>query len=297
MALVPGKSTGPSKAASGWVTVAKTPASAKSTSQLWPDRIIDSARVGKITPTVPDDWYQRQQAAAKKPSGAKSESSLTAEQKKQAQNLKAIAEYNAQSVRDQLARATAQFDRSDAQHRALAAEQQKQNSRSMANDRFNQLRKLQFSAKSAIGNSGNALQGSQAGNIAEMLRSRNDMDSSEALGTLATNQNAVFNSLADSINQNAVSRMDAESLAENMIREIEADTAAQLNNINQKLYVAPGKGDLNMKSKTTSKVPAMLKPESAGYITSAPTGGYSQTSRSNTGSSYFDRLMSGYGRA
>lgn len=237
-------------------------------------------------------------AGTTKASSAKADTGPTADQKKQAANLLAIAQYNAQSVRDQFNRAAANIELSNQQNRALAATQKKQNSASTANDRFAQFLKLQSSSADVIGSAGNALQGSQAGNLAGMLRRRNNMDTSETLNTLTINQNAVMNALYEALSQNAISLNEAASLAENMLRGIESDTAAQLNTINQKLYVAPGTGKANLGASgfaAPKQVPAS-KPESSGYLSLPPTSSYTPATPANTGSSYFDQLMSGYGR-
>lgn len=251
-----------------------------------------------LTPVKPQPKKPAGAVTAKSASTAKADTGPTADQKKQAANLLAIAQYNAQSVRDQFSRAAANIELSNQQNRALAATQKKQNSASTANDRFAQFLKLQSSSADVIGSAGNALQGSQAGNLAGMLRRRNNMDTSETINTLTINQNAVMNALYEALSQNAISLNEAASLAENMLRGIEADTAAQLNTINQKLYVAPGTGKAKLGAAgfAEPKQVTASKPESSGYLSSPPTSSYAPPTPANTGSSYFDQLMSGYGR-
>lgn len=193
---------------------------------------------------------------------------ITSDQKKAAANLGGIAGYNAQSTKNQLSQARTNFNLADAQNAALAETQYDQNSRKAAGERFVQARKLQSSASDVTNAAGNALNGSGFANLVRMLRDRTDWDNSEVLNTLTQNQNAVRNSLDESINANVLARNDAAMTAEHALRGIEADMSAQLNNINPGLYVAPGTGAANFSSKDMAKnntLPAHLA-ALAGYI-------------------------------
>lgn len=176
---------------------------------------------------------------------------VTERERTAASHQNALAEYNAQSTKNQLSQTLGNYDLSDQQNRALADVQLKQNSRAAAADRFGQNRKLQTSAQAIMGAAGNALNGSSTENLLNMLATRTDLDNAEVWESLTSNQNQVLNALQESLNQNVVSRNDAAINAEKGLRDIEADTAAQLNNINPNLWVAPGEGDANVGSAGT----------------------------------------------
>lgn len=237
-------------------------------------------------------------AAKVKSSGSGVDDKLAAKNKKAAANLALISKYNAKTAMDEFDAARAGYDQADQQNRQSAEVQKKQNSRTSSNDRFAQLLKLQSSASDIIGGAGNAIQGSQAGNLSGMLRRRNNMDSSESLSTLTTNQNAVINALNDALSANAIARNEAAMSVERALRGIEADYAAQLNTIDPSLFIEPGKGKAALGSAgfaDSRKVTPQMA-QLAGYITSAPSSSPVATTQANTGSSYFDQLMNGYNR-
>ena len=146
---------------------------------------------------------------------------------------------SAQNVRDvqhQLNRQLANYDFADAQNRALADVQLRQNSRKGSADRFEAQRDLQAATLGLLGSMGNAMNGSATGNLMGMLGSRNDKENNTFWSQHQTNQDAVENSYQDSLNQNRVARRDAMQSAEKAIRDIEGDWAANLNNINPNLF-------------------------------------------------------------
>lgn len=218
----------------------------------------------------------------------------TADKNRSAGNLGAIAGFNAQSTKDQLARDFERYALSDKQNRQLAELEMDQNSGKAAGERFAQFKKLQSSASSLFGGAGNAMQGSGTGSAIEMLKSRNDLDSGDVLGILTQNQNATRNALNESINANILARNDAAAAAEFQLRAIEADTAAQLNNIDPKLFSKPGTGKANVYSSGVAKRntrPANVA-TSAGYIT--PPAGSIPKAAPTGGSSYYDSLLNSY---
>ena len=226
---------------------------------------------------------------------------VTERERTAASHQNALAEYNAQSTKNQLSQTLGNYDLSDQQNRALADVQLKQNSRAAAADRFGQNRKLQTSAQAIMGAAGNALNGSSTENLLNMLATRTDLDNAEVWESLTSNQNQVLNALQESLNQNVVSRNDAAINAEKGLRDIEADTAAQLNNINPNLWVAPGEGDANVGSAGTydaNRTAANLAQVSC-YL--MPDGAKRQASNLQqpnkvSGNDYYSQLLNSYNR-
>lgn len=212
-----------------------------------------------------------------------------------ARNLGTVANYNATTARWQNDMARRNFDLADQQNRRLADVQFDQNSQKAAGERFAQNKKLQQTARSVIGAAGNGLQGSGTLNLIDMLRNRTDLDSGEVLGILAQNQNAVRNALDESLNANVLSRNEAAATTEAQLRGIEADTAAQLNNIDPDLFVAPGTGAAKQNSANYEKNnrTAANVATRGGYIMPAASTARPAT---RTGTSYYDRLLNSYGR-
>jgi hypothetical protein len=217
-------------------------------------------------------------------------SSAVSNNKAAAGNLGTIAQFNAKSTKDQLARSFENYALSDKQNKQLAELEKKQNSGKAAGERFAQAKKLQGTAASVLGASGNGMQGSGLGNLISMLRTRTDLDTGDVLGILTQNQNATNNALNEALNANILARNDAAATAEFGLRGIEADTAAQLNNIDSKLFVKPGTGAANVGSSGVAKRntrPANVA-TSAGYIL-PPAASRKKTAPAS--SSYFDKLL------
>lgn len=216
----------------------------------------------------------------------------TAEEKASADNLLLIAAANAAAAIAQYDQAMASYAQADAQNAQLAKIEKQQHSKTTASDRFAQLKKLQSSTSGITAAAGNALQGSQTGNMISMLRGRGDLDSTEALDALTLNYNAVSNALDESLNTNAIARNDAASAAEAALREIESDTAAQLNNLDPKLFVAPGTGKANFGATgyaASRLTPANMAKLSGYFMPEAQLPNGNALMRS--GSSYYDSLI------
>jgi len=147
-----------------------------------------------------------------------------------------ISKQNARDVLNQLSRQLSNYDFADAQNRALADTQLRQNSRKNSADRFDAQRDLQNSAMGLLGTMGSAMNGSSTGNFMRMLESRNDRDNNTFWAQHQVNQESVENAYNDSLNQNNVARRDAMQSAEKAIRDIEGDWRANMNNINPNLY-------------------------------------------------------------
>ena len=174
--------------------------------------------------------------------------SVSALERTAAANLSTIAGRNAQTVIDELNRALGVFDQADAQTRQSAGLQQTQASRKAAGERFLQNRRLQSSVAGLAGAAGNALQGNGGAGLADMIRTRTDMDSAENLDILRGNRDMISNAMLEALNTNIFARNEAANRAEVALRGIESDTAAQLNNINPSLFVRPGTGGTNFGS-------------------------------------------------
>lgn len=161
---------------------------------------------------------------------------ITDRERKAAENQTALSKQNVRDVQNQLKRQLANYDFADAQNRALANAQLKQNSRKTSADRFEAQRDLQAATLGLLGSMGSAMNGSSTGNLLRMLESRNDKENNTYWAQLQENQDQVENAYNDSLNQNNVARRDAMQSAEKAIRDIESDWAANLNNINPNLF-------------------------------------------------------------
>lgn len=161
---------------------------------------------------------------------------ITDREQRSANNQTSISAQNVRDVQNQLNRQLANYDFADAQNRALADAQLKQNSRKTSADRFEAQRDLQAATLGLLGSMGTAMNGSSTGNLMRMLESRNDKENNTFWAQHQVNQDAVENAYQDSLNQNRVARRDAMQSAEKSIRDIEGDWAANLNNINPNLF-------------------------------------------------------------
>lgn len=224
---------------------------------------------------------------------------ITSREQTAANNLGSIANYNAQSTRNQLSQQQSNYDLADQQNRALADVERSQNSRKAANDRFAANKKLQTATHGLLGAAGDALNGSSLFELLNMIQTRTDLDNNEVWNILTQNQNAVENAYNEAINQNILSRNDAASNAEYGLRGIESDTAAQLSNINPNLFVNPGEGstsvgaggtyDTNRNAANLAQLGGYLMPDNAAIEATKV-----QTPNKSTGNSYFDRLLNQY---
>jgi len=161
---------------------------------------------------------------------------ITDREQKASENQTAISRQNVRDVQNQLSRQLANYDFADAQNRALADAQLKQNSRKTSADRFEAQRDLQNSALGLLGSMGTAMNGSTVGNLMRMLESRNDKENNTYWAQHQVNQDQVENAYQDSLNQNRVARRDVMQSAEKSIRDIGGDWRANMNNINPNLF-------------------------------------------------------------
>lgn len=161
---------------------------------------------------------------------------VTKRERKASESQTAISKQNIRDVQNQLRRQLANYDFADAQNRALADTQLRQNSRKTSADRFEAQRDLQAATTGLLGSMGSAMNGSSTGNLMSMLRSRNDKENNTYWAQHQENQDQVENSYNDSLNQNNVARRDAMQSAEKAIKDIEGDWRANMNNINPSLF-------------------------------------------------------------
>ena len=199
----------------------------------------------------------------------------TDEQTQAAVKASKIASFNAQTVRDEAIEANRIYGEADKQSRLQAAVQRIQNSKMAAGERFGAQKNMQMSAQQLFANGGAAMMSSGAGGMAQMLRSRADMDQTDVYDTLRGNQEQVDNEMNKTLNDNAFARMEMLNKARGEIRGIEGDTSAQLANIHPDFFQRPGTGDdkasitqnfLSGASLRGVKPPKTTPPSSGGYI-------------------------------
>jgi hypothetical protein len=146
--------------------------------------------------TNPDDWYDQANPNNTNRTNGNTSSdeeetdpyAITDQQRLAAANQTKLARGNRQNVWNQLSRQLATYDYADAQNRALADAQRKQNSRKNDSDRFEAQRDLQSAALGLLGSMGTAMNGSATGNLMQMLESRNDKENNTYLSQLQQNQ-------------------------------------------------------------------------------------------------------------
>ena len=234
---------------------------------------------------------------------------ITSRERQAANNQTSISAQNVRDVQNQLNRQLANYDFADAQNRALADTQLRQNSRKTSADRFEAQRDLQAATLGLLGSMGTAMNGSSAGNLARMLESRNDKENNTYWAQHQVNQDAVENAYQDSLNQNRVARRDAMQSAEKSIRDIESDWAANLNNINPNLFQQGAVGQDSALSSTTAWDENRSQQNNAqisGYVipdnmsaNMTPTGATQPSNAMNTGAprtrlsgnDYFSQMM------
>lgn len=191
---------------------------------------------------------------------------ITPRERKASENQTTLSEQNVRDVQNQLKRQLSNYDFADAQNRALADTQLRQNSRKTSADRFEAQRDLQAATLGLLGTMGSAMNGSTTGNLMDMLRSRNDKENNTYWAQHQVNQDAVENAYNDSLNQNNVARRDAMQSAEKAIRDITNDWRANMNNINPNLFPAAGtSGSMNGTANASNAISgnAALSPDTA----------------------------------
>jgi hypothetical protein len=232
---------------------------------------------------------------------------ITDRERKASENQTAISRQNVRDVQNQLARQLANYDFADAQNRALADTQLKQNSRKTSADRFEAQRDLQNSALGLLGSMGTAMNGSTTGNFMRMLESRNDKENNTYWAQHQVNQDQVENAYQDSLNQNRVARRDAMQSAEKSIRDIESDWRANMNNINPNLFPEKESGPVDDNEELSSSKAwdegkaAQNRSRISGYT--QPDNPYAMAPQYRTetrnrvgGNDYFSQMMNRFNR-
>lgn len=236
---------------------------------------------------------------------------ITDEQQTAADRTRKIADWNRGTVNWSLDQSNKLFDTADKQNALLADKEYIQNRQKTESDRFQAQRSLQNAARGLYNTVGSGLNGSAAGNIANLTMGQQDADNVDYWDTLRQNNNVVDNAYQESVNQNYLNRLSAAADAEARKADIEADTAAALNNINQDLYVSPwtlmkddnvsggstvgsqGTYDRAAASAKKDNTAQNARQSQSGYITSGDplktTGRYSQPSTALN--DYFSRLL------
>lgn len=223
---------------------------------------------------------------------------ITDRERTASENQTAISKQNVRDVQNQLARQLSNYDFADAQNRALANTQLKQNSRKTSADRFEAQRDLQAATLGLLGSMGTAMNGSTTGNLMSMLRSRNDKENNTYWAQHQTNQDQVENAYQDSLNQNNVARRDAMQSAEKAIRDIEGDWRANMNNINPNLFPGgsgsvggddpslsssrPWDDNVNKVKQNNAQMSGYVIPDNRG-AGGTPIGAAARTNQMNTG--------------
>lgn len=193
---------------------------------------------------------------------------ITERERLAAERQKAIQNYNAQSIKNQLDQQLSNFDFANRQNRNLADVQLKQNSRKTSSDRFEAQRDLQNAALGMFGSMNQAMNGSTVGNFMRMLENRNDKENNTYWTQHQVNQDQVENSYDEAVNQNNVAKNDAVTNAEKALRDTQADLSVNLSNINPNLYEAPGENsaDLGANGYADAKRVAENNARLSGYI-------------------------------
>lgn len=235
---------------------------------------------------------------------------ITDRERQAANNQTSISAQNVRDVQNQLNRQLANYDFADAQNRALADTQLRQNSRKTSADRFEAQRDLQAATLGLLGSMGTAMNGSSTGNLMRMLESRNDKENNTYWAQHQVNQDAVENAYQDSLNQNRVARRDAMQSAEKSIRDIEGDWAANLNNINPNLFqqgaVGGNENELSSRTAWDENRSQQNNAQISGYVipdnmsaNKTPTGATQPSNAMNVGTprtrlgsnDYFSQMM------
>ena len=221
---------------------------------------------------------------------------VTDEERTAANRSAAIAKYNADTIKNQLAEQLTNYDLADRQNLNNAKVQLRQNSRKNELDRFEAQRQLQNSTTGILGAMGNtAMNASGVYNLIRMLENRNDSDNATYWGQLQENNDAVKNAYIESYNQNRAARNDAIANANAQLRNMGSDLAANLNNINPELYNAPGTGSANLGTSGKATYPAANLDLSSGYLMPAYAERVPRSKRNKmAGNDHYSRLMNSF---
>lgn len=167
--------------------------------------------------------------------GGGGSSSPSEQQKKAAENLGGITNWNQDTILGAAKNADKVFDISDKQNENLKNIQVKQARRNAGNDWYTQQQRLQSVAANLRESMGNAMYGSTLYDFWDLLARKDDMDDVEVLNTMRENINNVDNEYWQALMATNNSRNESYLDTEQNLRELASDYAAQLNNIHPDL--------------------------------------------------------------
>ena len=213
-----------------------------------------------------------------------------------------LGDYNIGSVAEQADAALANLDLADQQNAALLDKQKKDYARKSSSDRSEARRKLIQAAQASTGAMGSHMNGSNMENFLSMIDSRNDADNVNFWDQLQENWNTAENAYNESLNQNALQRNEIVANARKQMRDIEANTSANLQNIDEDEYSAPGEGrtdfwfrgygndaDQKMSPGNMAQVSGYIMPDNAQQVSRKVV-----PSQQTTGTDYFSKMLNGY---
>jgi len=160
----------------------------------------------------------------------------TDEQRRAADQLADVASHNVSALQNKYAQGRNVYDISDQQSRTLADTQTRQNKRNMSDDWFSQIKKLQGTANTLKGTSGESLNGSNYYQLLDLLeRADADIDS-ETLSTQRRNQDTINNDLYEALSQSVNGRNELAADTEYSMKQVANDFNAQLASMHPDLF-------------------------------------------------------------
>ena len=157
-------------------------------------------------------------------------------------------------------------------------------------------------AQASTGAMGSHMNGSNMENFLSMIDSRNDADNVNFWDQLQENWNTAENAYNESLNQNALQRNEIVANARKQMHDIEANTSANLQNIDEDEYYAPGKGrtdfwfrgygndaDQKMSPGNMAQVSGYIMPSNAQQVSRNVV-----PPQQTTGTDYFSKMLNGY---
>lgn len=204
-------------------------------------------------------------------------SNVTDKEMRSANNQRALANYNAQNLRDQLADRFEYYDQSNDNHRNFLKAQKVQMGMASSANRYEDQRNLLNGIFSTRDKMASGLNGSGAWNLLNLANDRNDYFNNTRSSELRQNLDSAWNNYNQAVNSNQLAKIDAQIGAKKSLADLEANLAADLNNINPDLFELPGENSsINLLGRNSHGAPessmSQEYADSAGYSTS----GYGQ---------------------
>ena len=185
----------------------------------------------------------------------------------QASNQKQLNQYSQDTLYNQLRQDLARKDQNLAQSKAQADELITRADRQAASERFKHAKLTQQAAAKLQGDLGRAMTGSGSVAFSDMLRQRNDQETSDVADTLRKTHEEIRTSWEDVLRDDRLDRLDLINSVEFNARNAAAQGAANINNIdNGSGYEAP---KINQKEldDLRAKYSKPYKPMKTKYIT------------------------------